>query len=207
MFSVVVIVRNEAKALPGLLQSLGYVPDLVLCDTGSTDETMKVAGTANAKLCTFDWCDDFAAARTYAEAHARYDWIVRVDADERIKLTGERIFTKWLCRHLERAESVGAGQVFVRRFHGRNDEHWFPRVHRRPWYQWKYPVHERIVPIDDAWPLSISAEEATFLHQREIRPRAYHPIFDPKLIHPSLRTHFSKQGLRKGETTGFPARF
>ena len=81
--SACVIVKNEAANLPQWLDCVKRLADeIVVVDTGSTDETVEVARAAGAKLCHFDWIKDFAAAKNYALDQATGEWIVFLDADE-----------------------------------------------------------------------------------------------------------------------------
>lgn len=77
------IVKNEARCLARCLQSIkGITGEIVIADTGSTDETVKIAGDFGAKILKFDWIGDFAAARNFAIGEANGDWILVLDADE-----------------------------------------------------------------------------------------------------------------------------
>lgn len=79
------IVRDEEAMLGGCLESVrGTVDDIVVVDTGSRDGTRQVATGAGARVFEFTWCDDFAAARNAALAHASGDWILQLDGDERL---------------------------------------------------------------------------------------------------------------------------
>jgi tetratricopeptide (TPR) repeat protein len=90
------IVRDEEKHLPTLLASIeGAFDQVVLLDTGSTDKTVSVfrrwakkESTRQAdftyKVETFEWIDDFAAARTAAHTLLDTDWEVWADADDEI---------------------------------------------------------------------------------------------------------------------------
>lgn len=81
-----IIARNEERFLAGCLESLrGLVEDIVVVDTGSTDTTPAIATAFGARLFEFTWCNDFAAARNKALDEARADWILYIDADERVK--------------------------------------------------------------------------------------------------------------------------
>jgi len=57
---------------------------MVVLDTGSTDDTVAIAQSFGAKVQTFTWCDDFAAARNESLRHCRGDWVLVLDADEAI---------------------------------------------------------------------------------------------------------------------------
>jgi len=81
--SACMIVKNEAKMLAETLPSLSqYVDEIIIVDTGSTDETIKVAQKYGAKVSSFAWINDFAAARNESLRLATGDWIIWPDADE-----------------------------------------------------------------------------------------------------------------------------
>ncbi|MCL6494084.1 MAG: glycosyltransferase [Ignavibacterium sp.] len=83
--SLTMIVKNEAQHLTDCLQSVKNVVDeMIIVDTGSTDSTLKIAESFNAKIFHFDWINDFAAARNFALSKSNCDWILYLDADERL---------------------------------------------------------------------------------------------------------------------------
>ncbi len=88
------IVRDEEETLPNLLSSIeGAFDQVVLVDTGSRDSTVKIfeswAGNQDLPVGSvvehFDWIDDFAAARAYADSFLRTDWTCWADADDVIR--------------------------------------------------------------------------------------------------------------------------
>ncbi|WP_433296748.1 glycosyltransferase [Pseudonocardia sp. CA-142604] len=80
------IVRNEAKFLGDCLRSLQSIADeVIVVDTGSTDETPAIAAAHGAVVRHFQWCDDFAAARNAALDAASGEWILYIDADEQLQ--------------------------------------------------------------------------------------------------------------------------
>jgi len=84
--SATMIVRDEAVFLPACLASIRpLVDEIVLVDTGSTDASIEIARDFGARVLDFPWCDDFSAARNHAIAHAIGDWLLYIDADERIR--------------------------------------------------------------------------------------------------------------------------
>jgi len=77
------IVKDAANALGKSLQSLrDSVDEIIVVDTGSVDASMETARQAGAKVYSYSWQDDFAAARNFALGKAGGDWIVFLDADE-----------------------------------------------------------------------------------------------------------------------------
>jgi tetratricopeptide (TPR) repeat protein len=79
------IVCNEQEMLPDCLASVRAVVDeIVVVDTGSSDRSKEIARSAGAVVVDFVWNDDFAAARNASLAHATGDWILVLDADERL---------------------------------------------------------------------------------------------------------------------------
>ena len=77
------IVKNEAENLAKSIKSLkNQVNEIVVVDTGSTDNTIAVAGKLGAKVYSFPWQDDFSQARNFALSKAKGDWLILLDADE-----------------------------------------------------------------------------------------------------------------------------
>lgn len=87
--SAVLIVKNEAALLARCLASLKGVDEIVVCDTGSTDDTVAIAKQYTPHVYTdYVWADDFAAARNHAKSKATCDWILSIDGDEFIEAGG-----------------------------------------------------------------------------------------------------------------------
>ena len=79
------IVRNESHHLPKALASVkGIAAEIVVVDTGSTDDTVSIATAMGAKVLHFDWIDDFSAARNAAIEAATQPWILSLDADQQL---------------------------------------------------------------------------------------------------------------------------
>ncbi|MFD0681481.1 MULTISPECIES: tetratricopeptide repeat-containing glycosyltransferase family 2 protein [unclassified Paenibacillus] len=81
--SLCMIVRNEQDTLERCLESIRSVVDeIVIVDTGSTDQTKEIAGKYTGPVFDFKWIDDFAAARNFSFAQATMDYILWLDADD-----------------------------------------------------------------------------------------------------------------------------
>ncbi|NHM29958.1 glycosyltransferase family 2 protein [Bacillus sp. C11] len=79
------ITKNEEKNLPVCLESVKkLVDEIIIVDTGSTDNTKHIALHYGAKVYDFEWNNDFSAARNYALSKSTSDWNLVLDADEKI---------------------------------------------------------------------------------------------------------------------------
>ena len=83
--SLSMIVRDEDQFLADCLTSVqGVVDEIVVVDTGSEDDTVEIAESFGARVFHHAWDDDFAAARNRALAECTGDWVLSLDADERL---------------------------------------------------------------------------------------------------------------------------
>ncbi|MBF2045856.1 MAG: tetratricopeptide repeat protein [Leptolyngbya sp. IPPAS B-1204] len=81
--SFCMIVKNEAENLARCLTSVQPIADeLIVLDTGSTDDTVAIAESLGASVHHFTWANDFSAARNYALQFVSGDWVLVLDADE-----------------------------------------------------------------------------------------------------------------------------
>jgi len=78
-----VIASDEERRLPACLDSLAFCDEVVVVDGGSRDRTAELAREAGARVVENPW-PGFAAQRNVALDHASGDWILEVDADERV---------------------------------------------------------------------------------------------------------------------------
>jgi glycosyltransferase involved in cell wall biosynthesis len=81
--SVCMIVKNEEQGLSKLLPNLvGVVDEVIIIDTGSTDNTVNIAKQYGAKVFNFEWCDDFSKARNESLKYATKEYILWLDGDD-----------------------------------------------------------------------------------------------------------------------------
>ncbi|MBK9305131.1 MAG: glycosyltransferase [bacterium] len=139
--SLCLIVRDEEAMLPGLLASVaGLWDECVAVDSGSRDATVPLLEAAGARVVPFVWCDDFAAARNAALDAATGDWILALDADERVspELAAS-------IRGLLDDPDAGAATVLLRDElpHGHVHECRLLRLFRRdPAIRYEHAIHE-----------------------------------------------------------------
>jgi tetratricopeptide (TPR) repeat protein len=147
--SLTMIVKNEEANLPACLDSVAdLVHEIIVVDTGSTDRTQEIAARHGAKVFTFPWCDNFAAARNVSLDHATGDWIFWLDADDRIDAENRRklraLFAELKSDNLAyRMPCVMHSGAFP----NLTEKVWHIRLFRNlPAVRWRYRVHEQILP-------------------------------------------------------------
>ena len=82
--SVIIITRDESKRLRPCLESVAFADEIVVVDSGSTDDTVEIARSAGARVTqTLDW-PGFGPQKNRALDLATGDWVFSIDADERV---------------------------------------------------------------------------------------------------------------------------
>jgi glycosyltransferase involved in cell wall biosynthesis len=81
--TVTVITKNEAANIASALESVSWADELLVVDSHSTDETVAIARAHGARVEVRDW-PGYAAQKNFASSLASNDWILSLDADERI---------------------------------------------------------------------------------------------------------------------------
>jgi glycosyltransferase involved in cell wall biosynthesis len=145
--SVTVITRNESGRIGDCLASVGWADEVLVVDSGSTDDTVARASAAGVRVLTHGW-DGYAAQKNWAAAQASHDWILSLDADERVTpaLAAE------IRRRLDPAPAAAGFRMPRVTWHlGRwiRTTDWYPdyqlRLYDRRRAAWKpKPVHESV---------------------------------------------------------------
>lgn len=95
--SLCMIVKNEESFIVPCLESVKHlVSQIIVVDTGSDDKTPELVKNAGATLLRHTWKNNFAEARNVALSHATSDWILMLDADERLTPNGCKALTEKL---------------------------------------------------------------------------------------------------------------
>jgi glycosyltransferase involved in cell wall biosynthesis len=82
--SIIILAKNEEQKIAGCLKSAAWADEVLLVDTGSTDETKAIAKKHGARIVEFQDTGNFADRRNYGLKKAKGDWLFYLDADERI---------------------------------------------------------------------------------------------------------------------------
>ncbi|MBF0630619.1 MAG: glycosyltransferase family 2 protein [Magnetococcales bacterium] len=81
--SVVIITKNAASVLEPCLESILFADEIVIVDSGSQDQTLELAWKYNARTCFQSWLG-FGPQKRFAVTRAKHDWVLCLDADERV---------------------------------------------------------------------------------------------------------------------------
>lgn len=81
--SVIIITLNQEAHIVPCLESVKWADEIVIADSGSTDNTLKLAQAYTDRIFTMDW-PGFGAAKNLALDQATGDWVLSVDTDERV---------------------------------------------------------------------------------------------------------------------------
>jgi tetratricopeptide (TPR) repeat protein len=102
--SLCMMIKNEAKFLAGCLESVeGVVDEIVVVDTGSTDESMGIAKKFGVRFYEHPWFDDFSGMRNFTISHAMGDWILVLDGDEALEVKDKPVLRRFVRHALEQS--------------------------------------------------------------------------------------------------------
>jgi len=138
------IVKNEAAFLNISLKSVvdaAIVNEIVVVDTGSTDNSAEIAKSYGAKVFDFEWINDFSAARNFAAECATNDWILLLDADEEIDYADPKELQNFIVnpRHIGTALTV----ELLDKSHNHA-----VKLYNRETHHQTGSIHEQVVPRD-----------------------------------------------------------
>lgn len=151
--SLAMIVKNEAKNLPRLFESIKDCFDEIhITDTGSTDETIswltengEKSSGAKVFIHNFEWINDFAAARNYSFSHVKTDYVLWMDGDD--CLNNREGFIQWRDHAMQFADLWFATYNYALDANGKPIINFIrERVFKvSDNIKWTYPIHEGVI--------------------------------------------------------------
>lgn len=168
--ALVMIVKNEERCLKRCLDSAQTLVDqIILVDTGSQDNTIEIARKAGAKVYTYQWENDFAAARNYALSLSNADWNLVLDADEYISAANKKEIAPFL------ESNIHLGDICIRNSYMENEEisYFNLRLSRLlpKGVFYKGKIHEQIDSALPSVPVPIFVEHDGYLQTGEKEKR------------------------------------
>lgn len=143
--SAVLIVKNEKDHINDVLSSLAGVDEIIVVDTGSTDNTVELARGFTDKVFTdYVWNDDFSEARNHALSKATGDWVISIDGDEVLEEGGVEKIRKII--EAATPEQLHFSVEMTAKVNGQ--KHNLPRIIRNDGsVSWFGAAHETLTPV------------------------------------------------------------
>ncbi|MCM1261263.1 MAG: glycosyltransferase [Butyrivibrio sp.] len=146
--SVCIITKNEAEHLEECLAALQtYNFEIVVVDTGSTDNSKEVALKYTNRVYDFEWINDFSAARNFAISRASHNVILSLDTDEFVKELDLEALDKLIQENPKSVGSVEMLNYFEDKGSIRYQTAMLDRLFNRKYYRFENPIHEVLTPI------------------------------------------------------------
>ncbi|HTL26509.1 MAG TPA: glycosyltransferase family 2 protein [Burkholderiales bacterium] len=145
--SVVLVVHNAAAQLPACLASVAFADEIVVVDSGSSDGTGACAQQHGARVVQREWMG-FGLQKQFAVAQARNDWVLCLDADERLSPELERSIRAALESPVSPVYRMRRRNRFLGHWlrHGEGYPDWSTRLFNRRNAAWSDdPVHEKVL--------------------------------------------------------------
>ena len=147
--SLVVITRDAAKDLAGCLASVPFASEIVVVDAGSRDDTVEIARRSRARVLEEPW-RGFGPQKRFAVERAAHDWVLCLDADERVTPELEASIRAAFAagEPAPSAFAIARRNRFLGRWlaHGEGYPDWNVRLFDRRRARWSDdPVHEKVV--------------------------------------------------------------
>jgi len=145
--SAVLITRNAANVLEPCLESLRFADEIVVVDSGSSDGTAEVAARHGARVVQKEWLG-FGRQKQFAVERARNDWVLCLDADERVSPALAASINAALAAPVSPVYRMARRNRFLGRWlaHGEGYPDWSPRLFNRMNARWSDDlVHEKVL--------------------------------------------------------------
>ena len=145
--SAVLITRNAAAQLSDCLASLAFCDEILVVDSGSEDGTQALATKLGARVLESDW-RGFGPQKQFAVEQAANEWVLCIDADERVSTGLREAILAALADPAHRAYRFPRRNRFMGRYlrHGEGYPDWSLRLFDRSVASWSGdPVHERVI--------------------------------------------------------------
>jgi len=145
--SVVMIAKNEAELLPACLASVSWADEIIVLDSGSSDDSVEIATQAGAQVYKSDDWQGYGIQRQRAQGYATGDMILMIDADERVSPELRAAIEQVLVAPPSRTVySLGRSNLFLGRFMRHSG--WYPdrvmRLYPRTFHYNDNLVHESL---------------------------------------------------------------
>lgn len=145
--SAVLITLNAASQMEPCLRSLAFCDEIVIVDSGSSDDTVYLGEKYGARVIQSEWLG-FGPQKQFAVTQAKHDWVLCIDADERVSDELRESIAAALLAPTAHAYRFPRCNRFMGRYlrHGEGYPDWSLRLFHRAYARWSGDaVHEKVL--------------------------------------------------------------
>lgn len=165
--SICIITKNEVNNLEKCLRCASSYPfEIVVVDTGSTDNSVEVAKKYTDKVFFFEWCNDFSKAKNYAIECATNDLVMVLDTDEFITEADISVFEQLVKDNPNKVGRIERVNIFEKNKDRINNKERINRVFDRRLFHYVGSIHEQVCAKD-------GSDYATYLLPLSVRHTGY----------------------------------
>ena len=194
--SVCIIAKDAAAQIGACIDSVGFADEVLVVDSGSTDNTTQVAITHGSRVIHKEWLG-FGRQKQFAVAEARHDWVLCLDVDERVTAELSMAIQQALSGNAFMAYRMPRRNRFFGRWlrYGEGYPDWSLRLFHRHHASWSNdPVHEAVITTATIGRLHgdllhESAEDVSTYLQKQNR---YSSLHAEALYEQGLRASYAK---------------
>lgn len=159
--AVIILTHNEERHIKECIESAAFADEILVIDDMSTDHTVELARAAGARVVTHPLAGDFAGQRNFALTQTDADWVLYVDADERVNAEAETELRRVMAEDARAVYEVTRINVAFgqRMYYGGHKPDYPRRFFPRDAVRWEGLVHERT-----ASELPVCRIKASLLH-------------------------------------------
>ncbi len=147
--SAVIITHNAARQLEACLQSVAFADEILVVDSGSTDDTVTLAQQRGVRVVHQDWLG-YGPQKRFAASAAANRWVLSLDADERVSAELRDAIRRVLQAPRFSAYAMARRNRFMGRWlkHGEGYPDWSVRLFNREQANWSEDaIHEKVIVV------------------------------------------------------------
>ena len=165
--SVCIITKNESYNLDKSLRVLSKYPfEIVVVDTGSTDNSVETALRYTESVYHYEWNDNFSDARNFSIANAKNDIVFILDTDEVITEIDYKKMSDLVYRNSDKVGRVLRTNIFTRNKEAKTNREWINRVFNRKIFCYRGAIHEQVCRVDgkpyDTYSIPVTLEHTGY---------------------------------------------
>jgi len=171
MISVVIITKNEAHAIDDCLRSVAWADEIIVVDSGSTDDTVNLCQQYGAKITvTEDW-PGFGQQKNRALALATHPWVLSIDADELVTPELHEEIKQVVANNKDFSYRIPRSSSYCGQFirHSGWTPDYVTRLFKRGYARFSDDlVHERLLPEHPTLTLKSSLRHISYINLEEV---------------------------------------